>query len=56
LIGLGSLTGAPKAKSTNAAPAAPDQNRLYRNLIYFSLGLLVVVGMATVVLSKGRKH
>lgn len=60
LIGLGSVT-AP-LKVTNAPPvvaaAAPTdagQGRLARNLIYFSLGILVVVGLTTVVLSKSRK-
>jgi hypothetical protein len=62
LIGLGSLTAPAKPKATNApalaaaTPAAPEQGRLYRHIIIFSLGLLAVVGLATVVLAKGRKN
>lgn len=61
LIGLGGLTEKPKAPPAKAAPvvlaAAPatEHHPLYRNIILASVGLLVLVGAATLLVSKGRK-
>jgi hypothetical protein len=61
LIGLGGLVEKPKAKSTNAAPVlAQTQSlpapagKLYHNLIYVGLGLLVAVGLMTLLVTRKK--